>query len=55
MNALTLEGITRFNGEWLDVYSVTCPICGGEELELIINKYECQRCGEVFSTKYEDD
>ncbi len=47
----TVIDMVLYEGELVDIVEVTCPICGYDKLELIINNYQCQRCGEVFNTK----
>jgi transposase len=42
--------MTLYEGELMDIVEVTCPYCGYDRLELIINNYQCLRCQNVFNT-----
>jgi len=49
-----LIGVTLYNGDIAYIVEITCSLCGGEELDLVLNKYQCMNCGALFSTELPD-
>lgn len=54
-NPLTLEGLTFYDNEPAEIYSVVCPWCGYDRLELIGHDYKCLRCTMLFNTQSFDE